>query len=62
MYTGLWTPKNEEWFLHRLQDMKDGRVSPMNVQRWRSSLGQHRKCAKLADVVDELSTLHLDIR
>ncbi|KAI0716824.1 hypothetical protein C8Q76DRAFT_570390, partial [Earliella scabrosa] len=36
MYTGIWTPWNEEWFQTRSRDIRAGRAVPLNVRQWKS--------------------------
>ncbi|KAI0688825.1 hypothetical protein C8Q76DRAFT_573051, partial [Earliella scabrosa] len=36
MFTGMWTPWNEEWFKTRLRDIQNGRAAPLNVREWKS--------------------------
>ena len=55
MYTGIWTPWNEEWFQTRMRDIFNGTARPMNVREWKSALRQFNGCAKLADAMDKCS-------
>ena len=60
MYTGIWTPWNEEWFRTRLRDIANGTAAPMNTRKWRSALGQYRPCAKLVEATNARSAGVLD--
>ncbi|KAI0730680.1 hypothetical protein C8Q76DRAFT_596714, partial [Earliella scabrosa] len=60
MYTGIWTPGNEEWFKKRLADIRSGTAYPMNVRRWKSALGQYRPCAKVAEAANVQAADALD--
>ena len=60
MYTGLWTPWNEQWFQSRLADIQSGKAWPMNVRKWKSALGQYRPCAKLVEAANIASEKILD--
>ncbi|KAI0739288.1 hypothetical protein C8Q80DRAFT_1112641 [Daedaleopsis nitida] len=60
MYTGIWNPKNEDWFQERLKDICDRCAVPLNSREWRSTLGQYRACGKLAKAADAASITVFD--
>lgn len=60
MYTGIWNPRNEQWFQKRLKDIRDGEAFPMNTRDWRSALGMYRQCRQLAKALDVASTNVVD--
>ncbi|KAI0739237.1 hypothetical protein C8Q80DRAFT_1113098, partial [Daedaleopsis nitida] len=60
MYTGIWNPRNKQWFQKWLKDIREGRASPLNTRDWRSALGMYRQCAKLAELFDENTTKVVD--
>ena len=33
-----WTEKMDEWFVKRLENIRQGQVGPLNAERWRSQI------------------------